>query len=130
MDTTTDIPWHNGVTEVEGGFLCPCGLVWATSFLAIGCTYRNHVESFKAGGRPDGPPNAATYTSPDSEFRALRREDNLTITVTVKIDADGRRAIAEWGGEQGMASQSLCESWADSVLGQSMEAIRPIRVGR
>lgn len=123
--------WHNGVTDTEDGkFRCPCGLVWETSFLGIGCTYRNHVESFKAGGRPDGPPNAATYNSPDREFRALRHEGKLTLAITFVVDEDGRRAIAEWAGERGVADQALCESWADSVLGQSMEAIRPIRVGR
>ena len=125
MDT-----WHNGVTDTEGGFRCPCGLVWESSFLAIGCTYRNHVESFKAGGRPDGPPNSATYVSPDQKFRALRREGKLTITVTFDVDEDGRRAVAAWADQGGMADQALCESWADSVLGQSMEAIRPIRVGK
>lgn len=67
---------HNGVTEVDSGFRCPCGLVWAKSYEAISCTYRNHVASFKAGGRPDGPPNANTYISPDREFRALRRDQH------------------------------------------------------
>ena len=123
------ITMPNGVIEVEGGYRCPCGLVWAKDYEAIGCANWQHVE-VRQWRKYSDPGQLGGIGGEQRECKALRRDDDLTITITVKVDVAGRRAIAEWASESGMADQDLCEHWADCVLGQSMEAIRPIRVGK